>query len=155
MLKLWKIKKNVLKCSHSIHHPIGSSSWADHGANSAALHPGCMRIRFWSFSHFGGGGMWVWSWFHGAQKTPPKRLPCGPPPLSHTPNPTHLYVIGHGIVAGNILANRCNSLNSHCWCKQTTDSCPNPYIFFKEEDSCWIQVFVEDDHNLYDNSYVE
>ena len=53
-------KKNVLKCPHSISHPIRTSSWAHHGANSAALSSGHMQNKFRSFFHSGGGGTCVW-----------------------------------------------------------------------------------------------
>ena len=62
-----------------------------------------------------------------------------------------MTVIGQGIIAGSILANCCNLLNHH---KQATDSHPNLYIFFKEEESCQIQVCDEDDNILYYNSWV-
>ncbi len=62
----------------SITPPIGPGTRADHGADSAAGHPGRMRNRFRSFRCSWVRGSKVRKWFRGAQMSPPNHLHLDP-----------------------------------------------------------------------------
>ena len=69
----------------SITPPIGPGTRADHGADSAARHPGRMWNRFRSFLCSWVRGSKVRKWFCGAQMSPPNHLHLDPFLSSYPP----------------------------------------------------------------------
>jgi hypothetical protein len=82
-----------LTIPQSITPPIWPGTRADHGADSAAGHPGRMWNRFRSFRCSWVHGSKVRKWFCGAQMSPPNHLHLDPFLSSSPPNYHHELIV--------------------------------------------------------------
>ena len=103
-----KFLKKKLNRHLSFSPPIGPQTHANHGADSAALLPGCMRNKFWCFCCSGVSGRQVWRQFCEAQISPQNCLHLDPFISLHPPK-----------LPPSLLSSSPN-------CHQLTDCCVGP-----------------------------